>query len=231
MNTPLKGKLPLVASAPPRPPVSPPAGGELDPVCGMTVDPRTAAGAHVHGGRTYWFCSQGCLDRFRADPGRYLGAAARFEPHAPPPAAAGQPADYTCPMHPEIRLPATSACPMCGMALEPVALKAPVTRTEWVCPMHPEIVRPAAGACPICGMALEPRTVTLEEETSPELRDMTRRFWAGLALTVPLLVVAMSDMVPGQPLQHAVPSRALAWFQLVLATPVVLWAGWPFFER
>ena len=97
--------------------------------------------------------------------------------------------------------------------------------------MHPEIVRPAPGACPICGMALEPRTVTLEEEASPELRDMTRRFWVGLALTVPLVAVAMSDLIPGQPLQHAVSPRALAWLQLVLATPVVLWGGWPFFER
>ena len=120
---------------------------------------------------------------------------------------------------------------MCGMALEPVALAAPATRTEWTCPMHPEIVRSAPGACPICGMALEPRTVTLEEEASPELRDMTRRFWVGLALTVPLLAVAMSDMIPGQPLQHAVSPRTLAWLQLVLATPVVVWAGWPFFER
>ena len=231
MSTPMKGKLPVVASVPPRVPVAPPAGGELDPVCGMTVDPRTAAGSHAHDGRTYWFCSKGCLDRFRADPARYLGPAARFEPHAPAPGASGQPADHTCPMHPEVRLPASAACPMCGMGLEPVALAAPATRTEWTCPMHPEIVRSAPGACPICGMALEPRTVTLEEEASPELRDMTRRFWVGLALTAPLLVVAMSDMIPGQPLQHAVAPRALAWLQLVLATPVVVWAGWPFFER
>ena len=231
MSTPMKGKLPLVASAPPRSPASPSAGGELDPVCGMTVDPRTAAGSHAHGGRTYWFCSTGCLERFRADPARYLGPAARFEPHAPAPGASGQPADHTCPMHPEVRLPASAACPMCGMGLEPVALSAPATRTEWTCPMHPEIVRSGPGACPICGMALEPRTVTLEEEASPELRDMTRRFWVGLALTAPLLVVAMSDMIPGQPLQHAVAPRALAWLQLVLATPVVVWAGWPFFAR
>ena len=97
--------------------------------------------------------------------------------------------------------------------------------------MHPEIVRQEPGACPICGMALEPRTVTLEEEASPELRDMTRRFWIGLALAIPVVAVAMSDLIPGQPLQYAVSPRALAWFQLVLATPVVLWGGWPFFER
>jgi P-type Cu+ transporter len=231
MSSPMKGKLPLVPAAAPRPPASAPASGELDPVCGMTVDPRTAAGSHVHGGRAYWFCSRSCVERFQADPGRYLGAGGRFEPHPPASDAVGQPADHTCPMHPDVRLPATSACPTCGMALEPVALEAPATRTEWVCPMHPEIVRSAPGACPICGMALEPRTVTLAEEVSPELRDMTRRFWVGLVLTVPLLAVAMSDLIPGQPLQHAVPPGGRAWLQLVLATPVVLWGGWPFFER
>jgi Cu+-exporting ATPase len=170
MSTPMKGKLPLVNPAPPRPPVAAPPGDELDPVCGMTVDPRTAAGSHMHGGRTYWFCSTGCVARFKADPDRYLGPATRLEPHAAPPPSPGGPADHTCPMHPEVRLPASSPCPTCGMALEPVALEAPATRTEWVCPMHPEVVRPVAGACPICGMALEPRTVTLEVEVSPELR-------------------------------------------------------------
>jgi Cu+-exporting ATPase len=134
-------------------------------------------------------------------------------------------------MHPKVRLPASSPCPTCGMALEPIDLDAPSSRTEWVCPMHPEIVRSAPGACPICGMALEPRTVTLEEQVSPEQRDMTRRFWVGVVLTVPVVAIAMSDLIPGQPLQHAVSQRVLAWVQLVLATPVVLWAGWPFFER
>jgi Cu+-exporting ATPase len=134
-------------------------------------------------------------------------------------------------MHPKVRLPASSPCPTCGMALEPIDLDAPSSRTEWVCPMHPEIVRSAPGACPICGMALEPRTVTLEEQVSPEQRDMTRRFWVGVVLTVPVVAIAMSDLIPGQPLQHAVSQRVLAWIQLVLATPVVLWAGWPFFER
>jgi Cu+-exporting ATPase len=117
------------------------------------------------------------------------------------------------------------------MALEPVTIEAPATRTEWTCPMHPEIVRPGPGACPICGMALEPRTVTLAEEESPELRDMTRRFWIGLALTVPLVALAMSDLIPGQPVQHGASPRLLAWLQLALATPVVLWGGWPFFQR
>jgi Cu+-exporting ATPase len=117
------------------------------------------------------------------------------------------------------------------MALEPVA-PAPVrARTQWTCPMHPQIVRDAPGSCPICGMALEPRTVGAEEGPDPELVDMTRRFWIGLGLSVPLLAFAMGDMLPGEPLRHFVPGRVAAWLQLILATPVVLWAGWPFFVR
>jgi Cu+-exporting ATPase len=116
------------------------------------------------------------------------------------------------------------------MALEPVMIKALATKTEYTCPMHPEIVRSEPGFCPICGMALEPRTVA-GDEANEELIDMTRRFKAGLILTVPLLLVAMSDLIPGQPLQHAVSVRILKYIQFALATPVVLWAGWPFFVR
>jgi Cu+-exporting ATPase len=102
----------------------------------------------------------------------------------------------------------------------------------YTCPMHPEVRQRGPGSCPKCGMALEPMTVTGDEEgPDPELVDMTRRFWIGLVLTLPLLALAMGDMLPGQPLRHLVPGGALAWFQLVLATPVVLWAGWPFFVR
>jgi len=137
---------------------------------------------------------------------------------------------YTCPMHPEVRQPGPGSCPKCGMALEPVGAEAPSARTEYVCPMHPQIVRDAPGSCPICGMALEPRTVTGDEENA-ELRDMTRRFWVSVALSVPLLAFVMGDMLPGQPLRHGLSSRLMAWLQLVLATPVVLWGGWPFFAR
>ncbi len=105
------------------------------------------------------------------------------------------------------------------------------TAAEYTCPMHPEIVRNAPGACPICGMALEPRRVTLEEEANPEYEDMQRRFWVSLALTVPLLVLAMSEAIPGQPLERALGLRAVTWIELILATPVVLWGGLPFFER
>jgi Cu+-exporting ATPase len=117
------------------------------------------------------------------------------------------------------------------MTLEPAAPALPAARTEWVCPMHPQIVRSEPGTCPICGMALEPRTATADEPVNPELLDMARRFWIGLAVTVPLLALAMSDLLPGQPVQHATAPQVLAWVQLVLATPVVLWAGWPFFVR
>jgi Cu+-exporting ATPase len=115
------------------------------------------------------------------------------------------------------------------MALE-AATPAQATRVEYTCPMHPEIVRDAPGFCPICGMALEPRTVTVEEN-NPELRDMSRRFCVSLVFTVPVFLLGMSDLLPGQPVQHAIPAQMLAWIQFALATPVVLWGGWPFFQR
>jgi P-type Cu+ transporter len=137
---------------------------------------------------------------------------------------------YTCPMHPEVRQREPGSCPKCGMALEPVVASGP-SRTEWTCPMHPQIVRDKPGSCPICGMALEPRTAGAVEGPDPELVDMARRFWIGLVLTLPLLAFVMGAMLPGQPLRHLIAGQVSAWLQFVLATPVVLWAGWPFFER
>jgi Cu+-exporting ATPase len=139
--------------------------------------------------------------------------------------------DYTCPMHAEVRKEGPGSCPKCGMALEPSGVTSPTTKTEYTCPMHPEIVQDGPGHCPICGMALEPRTVAADEERNEELEDMTRRFRIGVILTIPLFLLAMSDLVPGQPLQHAVSMRLLTFVQLALATPVVLWGGWPFFQR
>lgn len=139
-------------------------------------------------------------------------------------------ADYTCPMHPEIHQSGPGSCPKCGMALEPATIEAPSSRTEYTCPMHPQIVRDAPGSCPICGMALEPRTVSVGDE-NPELVSMTRRFWIGAALTLPLLAVMVSDILPGHPIQHLLSGALLGWIEFALATPVVLWAGWPFFER
>jgi Cu+-exporting ATPase len=137
---------------------------------------------------------------------------------------------YTCPMHPEVRQDGPGSCPKCGMALEQITIMPPPMKVEYTCPMHPQIVRDAPGSCPICGMALEPRTVTGEEKNE-ELIDMTRRFKIGLTLAIPLLLLAMSDLIPGQPLQHAFSMSLLRYIQLALATPVVLWGGWPFFQR
>src|SRR6266849_6528733 len=111
----------------------------------------------------------------------------------------------------------------------------PATRkpagTEYTCPMHPEIVRNGPGTCPICGMALEPRTVTLDGDEDLELRDMSRRFWVSMVLAAPVLFLAMAEMIPGGPVGRLISARAVIWFELILATPVVLWGGWPFFER
>jgi len=141
---------------------------------------------------------------------------------------------YTCPMDPEVRQPRSGPCPKCGMALEPpysIDAAASTSKTEYVCPMHPEIVRDKPGVCPKCGMALEPRTVTVAEVTNPELIDMTRRFWVGVALSLPLLALAMLDHLPDQPLRSWLSGPAQGWIECALATPVVLWGGFPFFQR
>jgi P-type Cu+ transporter len=195
----------------------------VDPVCGMTVSPGSASGSHEHGGTKYYFCGTGCLERFRESPDRYLSKEKAS-------AAPLDGSDYTCPMDPEVKQKGPGACPKCGMALEPETVSLPSTLTEWTCPMHPEIVRDGPGSCPICGMALEPRTVTVEEE-NPELRDMTRRFVWCLGLTVPILAVMVSDMLPGNPLEKLLGPNLVVWLQFLLATPVVLWGGLPFFER
>ena len=196
-----------------------------DPVCGMTVDPESAKHRWDHQGKTYYFCCNGCLEKFKKDPAGYLSGGEK--PAAPAPAGA----TYTCPMHPEIVQDGPGDCPECGMALEPVMVPGPATRTQYTCPMHPEIVQDGPGDCPECGMALEPVTVTVEEEANPELVDMTRRFWASLVLTVPVVVLAMGDLIPGQPLKELISARLSDWVEFALATPVVLWGGLPFFQR
>jgi Cu+-exporting ATPase len=203
-------------------------GKAKDPVCGMDVDPAKAAATVEHQGMTFYFCSQGCATKFRTEPQKYLD---------PKPAAALQQltkdesqTQYICPMDPEVQQVGPGSCPKCGMALEPAALKAPTTRTEYTCPMHPQIVRPQPGSCPICGMALEPREIT-DKETNPELLQMTRRLWISVALAVPLLALMISGLLPSMPLQHLLSARVWAWIEFALATPVVLWCGWPFFVR
>ena len=241
----------------------------IDAVCGMTVDPATAAHKYEYEGNNFYFCCRPCLEKFRAEPHKYAqppgsrGLALVTLPGAPtvpqsfqsspvkhPVSSKGRGGGatdvghdksglgpqsstrriYICPMDPDVRQAGPGACPKCGMALEPETPIA-ATKIEYTCPMHPEIVRPGPGSCPICGMALEPRTVTAEEEANPELRDMARRFWISLVLTVPLLALAMLDMLPGTPLHRVLPGAWLPWIEFVLATPVVLWGGWPFFQR
>jgi Cu+-exporting ATPase len=218
-----------------------------DPVCGMAVDPARAAGTYRYKEQDYYFCAKSCLEKFRAEPERYLaprpqlvsigiGPAVSRPAHSPaapqpaPPSAKAAATVHTCPMHPEVRQQGPGDCPDCGMALEPEVVAPPQTKTEYTCPMHPEVLQPEPGACPLCGMALEPRTITIEEK-NPELEDMTRRFWVSAALTLPVFLLAMSEMIAGQPVQHALPAWLSSGIQLLFAAPVVLWGGKVFFER
>ena len=164
-----------------------PVGQAVDPVCGMTIDPRKAGHPAAHAGHNYHFCSAGCRDKFVADPEAYLNKSADHVMDAPP-------------------------------------------GTIWTCPMHPEIRQDHPGACPICGMALEPEMVAADTGPSAELTDMTRRFWIALGLALPILVLEMGGhLFPA--LHHIMPQKLSIWIQFALATPVVLWTGWPFFER
>ncbi len=163
----------------------------IDPICGMTVDPETAAGKHEHQGETFYFCSVGCKNKFQSNPEKYL--------------------------------------------VDVEIVEGPLD-VEYTCPMHPEIVQIGPGSCPICGMALEPKEVSLDDTPDPELIDMTCRFWISAALSLPVFVLAMAEMfvdfnrlVPSWP--HGRASAASLWVQFALATPVVLWGGWPFFQR
>ena len=178
-----------------------------------------------HEGVAYRFCAARCRERFLGDPARYLGGAA-----AAAETAASADAIFTCPMDPEVEQRGPGVCPKCGMALEPKGVPVAATRTTWTCPMHPEVEREEPGDCPKCGMALEASTVSLEAE-DPELRDMSRRFWFAAALSLPLLAVAMLDMLPGRPISSLLPGRSRAFVELALATPVCLWSAWPFYLR
>jgi Cu+-exporting ATPase len=208
----------------------------IDPVCGMSVDTSSAKHTFDHNGVRYYFCCRSCRDKFAANPSAYLSAPSKqgHRSHAAeresPPAAAAPDAMYVCPMHPQVRQRGPGSCPICGMALEPESPLPPGERVEYTCPMHPEVVRTEPGACPICGMALEPRTV-VAEETNPELVDMTRRLWISAALTAPLFLLAMSRMLFADQFHAWLPSRTFAFIECALATPVVLWGGWPFFVR
>lgn len=188
-----------------------------DPVCGMTVDPARAAGSHVHGGRTYYFCGIGCLNKFKADPEKYHSRPAANTEHE----AQARPHKTAVNVEGETRSPATHAN---ARAAERIAPRIP---GGYTCPMHPEIVRDGPGSCPICGMALEPRTVSLEAAPDNELKSMTRRFWVSVVLTIPLMALDMSGMAGA----HSLSMRGINIIEFALATPVVVWGGWPLFER
>jgi Cu+-exporting ATPase len=188
--------------------ISPKGSLVQDPVCGMDVDPATSEHHLERDGHDYYFCSPGCRAKFEARPDAYL---------AGPAGHAGSGHDHRKHDHHDREDPVGTAA-------------APSDVTEWTCPMHPEIRQPGPGTCPICGMALEPVSVTADSGPNPELADMTRRFKVAVALTIPVLVLSMGrDLIPA--LNDAIPASVATWGQLVLATPVVLWAGWPFFER
>ncbi len=169
----------------------------VDPVCGMKTEDENAFMKYEHGGQPYYFCSENCRDKFKSDPEKYIHAAQKHYEHSqaqeavsPPPTEGAQ---YTCPMHPEVRQNEPGSCPKCGMALEPV--------------------------------------VPVEEEDRGEYLYMMRRFWIGAILTLPLVIIAMRELIPGNPLEHLASAKLYGWIELILATPVVLWAGWPFFVR
>jgi P-type Cu+ transporter len=239
----------------------------IDPICGMTVDPATAAGSYDHRGQHYYFCGLSCLERFKADPERALQprTASLAKPTTRRPLPMMQPA------------PAVTGAavidPVCGMTVQPATaagsyeyqgktyyfcatscltkfrtdptyyLMSPEQRTprvmpipsggvvEYICPMDPEVLETRPGACRICGMALEPKVVSLEDERNPELEDMTRRFWICLGPSLLVMLLAMADMIPGLSLPQAFTGSTRNWVQWLLATPVVLWGGWPFLQR
>src|SRR5574337_1168652 len=229
-----------------------------DPVCGMTVDPKTAKQRAEHGGKTYYFCSARCRERFVAEPERYLASASTAEPHAHDHAhhhsvggreGGGEGVkDPVCGMTVDPKTAkhqaehggktyyfCSAGCqdkfvsdPARYLGPKPAPARAPAG-TIYTCPMHPEIRQEGPGFCPICGMALEPEVATAETGPSPELVDMKRRFWIGLALAIPVVVLEMGGHFAG--LHRVIGQQASNWIQFVLATPVVLWAGWPFFVR
>jgi len=184
MSTPTVPGLPILLAAP----------QEKDPVCGMMVDPEKAAGKVEHDGKTYYFCSARCVERFRNEPEKFLAA----------PGTAGM-----------------------EHKAAPAAVPAVAKNVRYTCPMHPEIVQIGPGTCPKCGMALEPMDMLAEEQADPEYESMRKRFWVSVAFSLPLLVLSMFGEMLALRLQPGTKNE----IELLLATPVVLWCGWPFFQR
>lgn len=232
----------------------------IDPICGMTVDEATSLRAEREG-QTFYFCCEHCRQKFLnqsatgAVAPQFVTLQKRdhlheAHPHAKQEADPAEPvshymhgvstevkssssAKYFCPMCPGVESEAPGDCPKCGMALERNPAWKPKSAVIYTCPMHPQIEQDHPGECPICGMALEPKTIAAgaDEEENAELHDMTRRFWIGAALTLPVFLLAMVHLVPGLHLDAIIPNNVSRWLQFILSTPVVLWAGWPFFKR
>jgi Cu+-exporting ATPase len=201
-------------------------GNAIDPVCGMTVNIESAAGSYEFNGQNYHFCSRHCVEKFRANAQSFLGSGRNPTNRGP---RAGSPRGVVAREGAELILLRHSR-PELAPSLT-VGSPPDSTKIEYTCPMHPEVLQVGPGSCPICGMALEPRTITIEEEENPELVDMTRRFWVSVVLSLPVFLIGMNDVLPGRPLERIASMDALGWIQFVLATPVVLWGGWPFFVR
>ena len=215
-----------------------------DPVCSMEIERDSATVTREYKGETFIFCSPGCANSFDADPERYVrqvsiesqtrwdsaSSADRALRHST--GADRAAARYTCPMHPKVVSDKLGNCPKCGMTLEPVIPRASEAKTIYTCPMHPEIEQDHPGQCPKCGMTLEPKTVGgVDEEEKREIRSLTIKFWAGLGLNIPILFLAMGKYIPGLSLPALIPMAVSKWLELILATPVILWAGAMFFER
>ena len=195
-----------------------------DPVCDMTVSSDSEY-SYDYADKQYLFCSEHCLKKFEEHPEQYLA-----KKTSPPRVVDDTSPTYTCPMHPEIQQQGPGTCPKCGMALEPMGVPASATKTTYTCPMHPEVIQDHPGSCPKCGMALEAVTSSGEEKNE-ELIDMSRRFWVCTALALPVFFLAMiADMMPGW-LPSWLSMHRVQWIECALATPVVLWGGWPFFVR
>ena len=207
-----------------------------DPICGMTVDEATRLKAE-RDGQTFYFCSEHCRKKFLAEakPASSGMDAHRHQDHGDEAVKPSTAAKYFCPMCPGVESDKPGDCPKCGMALErnPAWVAPAAGKTIYTCPMHPEVQQDHPGDCPKCGMTLEPMTASsgTDEENDGELRDMTRRLCIGGALALPVFVLAMAHLIPALGHESWVMSDASRWIQFALSTPVVLWAGWPFFRR
>ncbi len=203
-----------------------------DVVCGMHVTEGTSFYTN-HGGQAFFFCSDHCLTKFTHSPEQYLAPSMADDVEdssCPGHSCDSHEAQYTCPMHPEIVQDHPGTCPKCGMALETLGVPTPSTHIEYTCPMHPEIIQDHPGTCPKCGMALEAMSVTADENNH-ELDDMSRRFWISTILAIPVFILAMvADLYPSI-FPESISMRGVQWVEFLLATPVVLWGGWPFYVR